>query len=97
MTSALPQGAEGPRDLIDTPEAARMIGRTASALRQMRHLGKPTPPAYRIGTKILYSRAEVLAWIAAQAEPREDGIAVIERRPRRAVKKATYSTRDAQA
>jgi predicted DNA-binding transcriptional regulator AlpA len=65
----LPRTRAVPDDLIDTNETAELLKRSPNALYVMRSRGQ-APPAYRIGRRLLYSRSEVLAWVA---EHRDDG------------------------
>jgi predicted DNA-binding transcriptional regulator AlpA len=66
----MPRAKAAPDDLIPTGEVAELLHRSKNAVYVMRHrLGEDGPPAYRVGGRLLFSRSEVLAWIATHAEP----------------------------
>ena len=63
-----------PDDLIRVDDVAELLHTTPNAIyvmraRAQRGEGPPAPPAYRVGRRLLFSRAEVLVWLA---EHRED-------------------------
>ena len=53
------------RDLIVTREAAKMIGRTESALK-VRRINGFGPPFFKLGKGVMYDRAELVKWFEAQ-------------------------------
>jgi predicted DNA-binding transcriptional regulator AlpA len=56
-----------PDDLLTPYEVAGILRCTRNALYVMRYRGEG-PPVYRLGRRLLYSRREVLAWVAEQRE-----------------------------
>ena len=58
-----------PDDLMRTEDTAAMLHCSPGALYTMRSRGAG-PPAYRVGSRLLFSRSEVLTWLA---EHRADG------------------------
>ncbi len=66
---ATPRRRSVPDDLMDTQETAVLLHCTPGALYTMRSRGQG-PPAYRRGKRLLWSRTEVLAWLA---DCRDDG------------------------
>lgn len=52
-------------DLLLTAEVAELTRTPAETLRYWRGLGKG-PASFKLGRKVVYDRAEVEAWIAAQ-------------------------------
>ena len=58
-------------DLMLTDEVARLIRKPPGTLRYYRHLGTG-PASFKLGRRIVYRRAVVLAWLEAQeqADPR---------------------------
>lgn len=56
-------------DLISEAEAAAMLGISVHTLRNDRsrskHVPKNTPPFYKIGLRVLYSRSDLAAFISA--------------------------------
>ena len=50
---------------LSTAELSAYIGTPVATLRWWRHEGRG-PVSYRLGRRVLYSRADVDAWVAAQ-------------------------------
>jgi predicted DNA-binding transcriptional regulator AlpA len=59
-------------DLMTTPEAAALVRRPQETLRYWRWRGEG-PPSFKIGRRVLYDRAELLAWITAQKHKTASG------------------------
>ncbi len=58
-----------PDDLVHSEEVAALLKCSVNALYVMRHRGQG-PPAYKVHRRLLFSRAEVLMWLA---DHRDDG------------------------
>lgn len=52
--------------LLTLEEVAKLTRATPSTLRYWRHLGNYGPPSARIGRRVVYREAEVIAWIERQ-------------------------------
>lgn len=52
---------------LTTDEVAELLRSPAETLRYWRHLGKG-PRSFKIGRRVLYDEADVMAWIATQRE-----------------------------
>ena len=63
-THSEPGTISDPHRLLTVTEAAAFIGRTKGWLDKARCYGSG-PPFYRIGRRILYSRAELRTWLSA--------------------------------
>jgi Helix-turn-helix domain len=65
MPNAAPQA---PDDLMPADKAAVLLNRTVNGLYVMRSRAAKgegdAPPAYKVGRRLLFSKSEVLAWIA---------------------------------
>ncbi len=53
-------------DLLTTDEVADMLRVPVSTVRYWRHTGTG-PKGFRLGTRVLYARADVAAWLEAKA------------------------------
>ena len=54
-----------PSDLLTITEAAEILRSPVATLRYWRHLGTG-PDSFRLGRRVLYRRADLLAWVDAQ-------------------------------
>lgn len=52
-------------NFVNTPQAAKLVHRTADALRMWRFKGYG-PPFFKIGALVLYDRVELMKWFDAQ-------------------------------
>jgi predicted DNA-binding transcriptional regulator AlpA len=68
-----------PDDLLLLPEVAEITRRTVDTLRWLRHKGEG-PQGFRMGRRLVFRRAAVMDWIAAQERAQLGGGA--DRRPR---------------
>ncbi len=58
----------GPGDvLLTTAEVAELCRTVASTVRYWRFTGQG-PPGFKVGTRVLYWRSDVLAWLQAKQE-----------------------------
>jgi predicted DNA-binding transcriptional regulator AlpA len=55
-----------PSDLMSIGEVAELTRRSLNALYSLRYRGSG-PPSFRLGRRLVYRRADVLAWIDANA------------------------------
>jgi hypothetical protein len=55
-----------PEDLLNTAEVAQIMRSPVSTLRYWRHLGTG-PHSFRLGSRVVYRRADVTAWLLEQA------------------------------
>lgn len=62
-------------DLLTTAEVSGIIRKPAGTLRYWRSIGQG-PTSFRVGSTVVYDRAEVEAWLAAQREATARGEAV---------------------
>lgn len=61
-------------ELLTTPEAAAIVRRPEETLRYWRWRGRNEgPPSFKIGRRVVYDRAELLDWVAAQRRRSESG------------------------
>lgn len=64
--------APAPDDLVTLADVAEMLHKSPSAIYVMRWRAAKgegsAPPAYRIGNRLLFSRSEVLRWVATQRD-----------------------------
>ena len=54
-------------ELLTITEAAELLRAPVATLRYWRHLGTG-PRSFRLGRRVLYSRADLRTWIDAQAD-----------------------------
>ena len=55
---------------LTTAEVAATVRAPVATLRYWRHIGKG-PKSFRVGRRVLYSEADVLAWLAEAEEAGE--------------------------
>ena len=54
-------------DYLTTGEVAEALRTSPETVRYWRHLGKG-PRSFKVGRRVLYARADVLAWVEAQRD-----------------------------
>lgn len=54
-------------DYMTTDEVAQLLRTSPETVRYWRHIGKG-PQSFKLGRRVLYVRAEVIAWIEAERE-----------------------------
>lgn len=52
-----------PRDLVTQKEAAEILRSTVASLNTLRHQGKLDIPYYKLGSRVMYDRNDLYAWI----------------------------------
>jgi predicted DNA-binding transcriptional regulator AlpA len=68
------RNTQAPDDLMTVRETADLLRTSPNGVYVMRsraeRLGDPAaaPPAYKVGSRLLYSKSEVLRWLATQQE-----------------------------
>lgn len=51
---------------LNLKEAAQFLGIAYKTLRNWRYEGRPAPPFYMIGTKVVYKLSDLEAWMEAR-------------------------------
>ena len=54
--------------LLRVPDVSELTGIPEATLRFWRHLGTTGPPSAKLGRRVVYREADVLAWVDAQFE-----------------------------
>lgn len=62
-----------PGGLLDTAGMADLLLTSKEAVHTMRHRGL-LPPAFKVGGRVLWSKAEVYAWLEGQRDAERDGV-----------------------
>ena len=57
-----------PDRIYDVTELGVLLGKQKQSIFNDRYSGRPSPPAIRIGRKLRYRGADVLAWMEAHRE-----------------------------
>lgn len=57
---------------LTTAEFGELVRTPPETVRYWRHVGKG-PQSFKLGRRVLYDEADVLAWIKARREDQEDG------------------------
>lgn len=78
MGTSATVNSDEPSEIMTTPEVATFLRVPVGTLRYWRNRAEPEgPPCYSLGRRVVYDRASVLEWRAAQrsASARGDGAA----------------------
>lgn len=54
--------------LLKIDEVSKLIGVPEATLRYWRHQGTTGPPSAKLGRRVVYREADVMAWVDAQFE-----------------------------
>jgi len=66
MRNLIQRGETAPTDLLDTDEAARLIGVQPQTLNLWRCTGRYALPFVRVGSRIRYRRKDLESWLASR-------------------------------